>query len=200
MTCVSVRRPCYVRGDSCVAGRRRNPALDEMCIGALTVLRKGKLLRGRSSPESCARWHVCPCVDRAALGETLAWPVVAGILRCVSVRRPCCVRGSSCVAGRRRNPVCVCRCIRASTVLRKGKLLRRCVCAYCVYIYIYITCICIYIYLFIYEIPSKFALIKSLLECASDGGRRMKSVQTRGNSQKRCFFCLRMLARFGVWA
>ena len=82
--------------------------------------------------------------------------------------------------------MCVCRCIRASTVLRKGKLLRRCVCAYCVYIYI--LHVYAYIYLFIYEIPSKFALIKSLLECASDGGRRMKSVQTRGNSQKTMLF------------
>ena len=96
-------------------------------------------------------------------------------MTCVSVRRPCCVRGDSCVAGRRRNPamcfrastvlrkgkllrgrsspescVCVCRCIRASTVLRKGKLLRRCVCAYCVYIYIYYMYMHIYIYLFIY--------------------------------------------------
>ena len=128
--------------------------------------------------------------DVATFGCCLVAVSGIGILRAPreSVRRPCCVRGSSCVAGRRRNPVCVCRCIRASTVLRKGKLLRRCVCAYCVYIYIYYMYMHIYIYLFIYEIPSKFALIKSLLECASDGGRRMKSVQTRGNSQKTMLF------------
>ena len=80
----------------------------------------------------------------------------------VSVRRPCCVRGSSCVG--------------ASVHIVYIYILH-------VYAYIYI-----FIYFFIYEIPSKFALIKSLLECASDGGRRMKSVQTRGNSQKTMLF------------
>ena len=101
--------------------------------------------------------------DVATFGCCLVAVSGIGILRAPreSVRRPCCVRGSSCVG--------------ASVHI----------------VYIYTTCICIYMYMyifFIYEIPSKFALIKSLLECASDGGRRMKSVQARGNSQKTMLF------------
>ena len=45
-----------------------------------------------------------------------------------------------------------------------------------------------YIYIYIYEIPSKFALIKYVLECASDVGCCMKPAKTIGGSQKKRWF------------
>ena len=51
--------------------------------------------------------------------------------------------------------------------------------------------------LWAYEIPSKFALIKYVLECASDVGCCMKPAKTIGDSQKNDTFfdcaCLRVL-------
>ena len=47
---------------------------------------------------------------------------------------------------------------------------------------------CIYIY--VYEIPSKFALIEYVLECASDVGFCMKPPKTIGDSQKNDTFLL----------
>ena len=51
-----------------------------------------------------------------------------------------------------------------------------------------------------YEILSKFALLKYVLGCASDVGYCVKPVKTIGDSQKTIRLCLRMLARFVVWA
>ena len=50
---------------------------------------------------------------------------------------------------------------------------------------------------YVYEIPSKFALIKYVLECASDVGCCMKPAKTIGDSQKKRYVfdcaCLRVL-------
>ena len=51
-----------------------------------------------------------------------------------------------------------------------------------------------------HEIPSKFALIEYVLECASDVGFCMKPPKTIGDSQKNDTFLLCMLARFVVCA
>ena len=53
------------------------------------------------------------------------------------------------------------------------------------------------VYIYTYEIPSKFALIEYVLECASDVGFCMKPPKTIGDSQKNykflfvhaCTFC-----------
>ena len=51
--------------------------------------------------------------------------------------------------------------------------------------------------IYIYEIPSKFALVKYVLECASDVGCCMKPAKTIGDLQKNDTFfdcaCLRVL-------
>ena len=44
--------------------------------------------------------------------------------------------------------------------------------------------------LYVYEIPSKFALIEYVLECASDVGFCMKPPKTIGDSQKNDTFLL----------
>ena len=47
-----------------------------------------------------------------------------------------------------------------------------------------------YKHIYIYEIPSKFALIEYVLECASDVGFCMKPPKTIGDSQKNDTFLL----------
>ena len=51
-----------------------------------------------------------------------------------------------------------------------------------------------------YEIPSKFALIKYVLKCASDVGCCMKHAKSMGDSQKTIRFLLAHTCAFVVWA